>query len=106
MRSRNPIYPLPKAFSVHINGDHDHVSRYKSYSQCIYMYKLPRAEARQIKPKEQANDRILFGRTYNPMLSNMRILIKKYLPVLHSDSDLKNIYLENSICMVFKKMKS
>ena len=33
MRSRNPLYPLPKAFSVHINGDHDdHVSRYKSYS--------------------------------------------------------------------------
>ena len=34
MRSRNPVYPLPKgAFSVHINGDHNHVSRYKSYSQ-------------------------------------------------------------------------
>ena len=32
MRSRNPIYPLPKAFSVHINGGHDHVCRYKSYS--------------------------------------------------------------------------
>ena len=33
MRSRNPIYPLPQgAFSVHINGDHNHVSRYKSYS--------------------------------------------------------------------------
>ena len=32
MRSGNPIYPLPKAFSVHINGNHDHVSRYKSYS--------------------------------------------------------------------------
>ena len=33
MRSRNPVYPLPQgAFSVHINGDHNHVSRYKSYS--------------------------------------------------------------------------
>ena len=33
MRSRNPVYPLPQgAFSVHINGDHNHASRYKSYS--------------------------------------------------------------------------
>ena len=33
MRSRNPVYPLPQeAFSVHINGKHNHVSRYKSYS--------------------------------------------------------------------------
>ena len=37
------------------------------------------------------------------MLSNMRSLIKKHLPVLHSDHDLKNIYPENSICMVFKR---
>ena len=32
----------------------------------------------------------------------MRSLIKKHLPVLHSDSDLKNIFPENSICTVFK----
>ena len=32
MRSCNPIYPLPEgAFSVHINGDNNHVSRYKFY---------------------------------------------------------------------------
>ena len=35
MFSRNSIYPLSRdgAFSAHINGDHDHVSRYKSYYQ-------------------------------------------------------------------------
>ena len=34
MLSRYPIYPLPqRAFSVHINGNHNHVSRYKSYSR-------------------------------------------------------------------------
>ena len=33
MRSRNTLYPLLQgAFSVHINGDHNHVSSYKSYS--------------------------------------------------------------------------
>ena len=35
MVSRNSIYPLPRdgTFSAHINGDHNHVSRYKSYYQ-------------------------------------------------------------------------
>ena len=65
--------------------------------------KLSRAEARQIKPKQQTNDQILFATTYNPMLPNMRSLVKKRLPVLHSDSDLKNIFLENSICTVFMR---
>ena len=33
MRSRNTLYPLPQGvFSVHINGDRNHVSSYKSYS--------------------------------------------------------------------------
>ena len=32
MRSCNPVYPLPQgALYVHINGVHNHVSRYKSY---------------------------------------------------------------------------
>ena len=35
MFSRNSIYPVFRdgALSAHINGDHDHVSRYKSYYQ-------------------------------------------------------------------------
>ena len=35
MFSRNSIYPFPHdvAFSAHINGDNNHVSRYKSYCQ-------------------------------------------------------------------------
>ena len=33
MRSRNLVCPLPQgALSIHINGNHNHVSRYKSYS--------------------------------------------------------------------------
>ena len=68
--------------------------------------KLSRAEAGQIKPKQQANDLILFATTCNPMLPNMRSLIKKHLPVLHSDSDLKNIFPENSICTLFKRNRN
>lgn len=33
--------------------------------------KLSRVQARQIKPKQQANGRILFATTYNPMLPNI-----------------------------------
>ena len=33
MRSRNPVYSLLQgAYSIHINDDHNHVSRYKFYS--------------------------------------------------------------------------
>ena len=33
MRSRNLVHPPPqRAFSVHINDNHNHISRYKSYS--------------------------------------------------------------------------
>ena len=64
--------------------------------------KLSRNEARKIKPKGHANDQILFASTY-PMLPNMRSLIKKQLPILHSDTNLKNIFPKNSICTVFKK---
>ena len=59
-----------------------------------------------IKPKGQANDQILFATTYNPMLPNMRSLIKKHLPILHSDTNLKNIFPENSICTVFKRNRN
>ena len=41
MVSRNSIYALPLdgAFSAHVNGDHDHVSGYKSKRQTgLYIY--------------------------------------------------------------------
>ena len=68
--------------------------------------KLSRNEARKIKPKGQANNQILFATTYNPMLPNMRSVIKKHLPILHSDTNLKNIFPENSICTVFKRNRN
>ena len=42
---------------------------------------------------------------FNPMLPNTRSLLKKHLHVLHSDSDLKNTFLENSR-KVFKRNRS
>ena len=40
------------------------------------------------------------------MLPNMRNLIKKHLPVLHSDSNLRNIFPESSICTVLKRNRN
>ena len=40
------------------------------------------------------------------MMPNIRTLIKKHLPVLHFDSDLKNIFLENFICTAFNRNRS
>ena len=48
----------------------------------------------------------MFATAYNPMLPNMRNLIKKHLPVLHSDSNLKNIFPESSICTVLKRNRN
>ena len=70
------------------------------------IFKLSIAEARQTKPKQQVTIRLPFALTYNPMLPNMRSLIKKHLPVLHSDSHLKNIFPGNSICTAFKSNKN
>ena len=67
--------------------------------------KLSRAEPRQTKPKQQANDRTLFATTYNPKFPNMRSLIKKHLPVLHYDHDLKEI-LAPSMCTKIKMKRS
>ena len=40
------------------------------------------------------------------MLPNKRSLIKKCLPLLHSDCDLKNIFPENSVSTVFKRNRN
>ena len=40
------------------------------------------------------------------MMPNIRGLIKKYFPFLHSDSDLKIISLKTSICTVFKRKRN
>ena len=67
---------------------------------------VSRAETRQIKPKQKVNDWSYLAATYNPMLPNMRSLIKKQLPVLHSDSNLENIFPKNYICTLFKRNRN
>ena len=64
------------AMSIKIARDYKPKIVEKHFSEIT---KLSRAEARQIKAKQQNNYRILFGTTYNLLLPNMRSLIKKHL---------------------------
>ena len=50
--------------------------------------KLSRSEARRPKVKSDQVRKLNFFTTYNPSLPNMDTLVKKYLPLLHSDENL------------------
>ena len=108
---RRPICDSYEKFTVRSNECKDFliVRKYKHKVAEKHFSKISnfsRAEARQTKPKQQANETILLATTYNPILPNIRSLIKKHLLVLHSDSDLKDIFPENSICTVFKRNRN
>ena len=108
---RRPICDSYEKFTVRSNECKDFliVRKYKHKVAEKHFSKISnfsRAEARQTKPKQQANETILLATTYNPILPNIRSLIKKHLLVLHSDCDLKDIFPENSICTVFKRNRN
>ena len=70
--------------------------------------KLRRSEARRPKVKPNQVRKLNFFTTYNPSLPNMDTLVKKYLPLLHSDENLKEPFLVtafNTICKLNKNLK-
>ena len=72
MRSRNLVYPLPQgAFSVHINGDHNRVSRYKCYS--LMETRLNRRESFSFSAMPSPNIRDLTKARKDLPLSDSRI---------------------------------
>ena len=54
--------------------------------------KLSRSEARRLKVKSNQERKFNFFTTYNSSLPNMDTLVKKYLPLLHIDENLKEIF--------------
>ena len=44
--------------------------------------------------------------SYNPILPNINSLINKYLPTLHADLDLKDIFPIKSITAVYRSQKN
>ena len=43
---------------------------------------------------------------YNPLLPNLKIILRKHLPILYSDREMLNIFLENSINITYNRNKN
>ena len=64
---------------------------------------LPRKDARKKKEKENEVSKIKFITTYNPRLPDINSLLKKHLPILHSDDSMKEVFPTNSITTIYKR---
>ena len=43
---------------------------------------------------------------YNPLLPNLKNILRKHLPTLYSDRDILNIFLKNSININYERNKN
>ena len=69
--------------------------------------RLSRTEAR--KPKTQNNSFSMSCNLitqYNPLLPNLKNILRKHLPILYSDREMLNIFSENSINITYKRNKN
>ena len=62
--------------------------------------------ARKPCSKVLKTDSVKFGTSYNPILPNINSLINKYLPILHADLDLKELFPRKSITTVYGRKKT
>ena len=68
--------------------------------------KLSRSEARRPKVKSNQVRKLNFFTTYNPSLPNMDTLVKKYLPLLHSDKNLKELFPASAFNTIYRRNKN
>ena len=68
--------------------------------------KLSRSEARRPKVKSNQVRKFNFFTTYNPSLPNMDTLVKKYLPLLHSDKSLKELFPASAFNTIYRRNKN
>ena len=68
--------------------------------------KLSRSEARRPKVKSNQVRKLNFFTTYNPSLPNMDTLVKKYLPLLHSDENLKELFPASAFNTIYRRNKN
>ena len=83
------------------------ISLTKLKKQFSEIKRLSRAEAR--KPKTQNNSFSMSCNLitqYNPLLSNLKKILRKHLPILYSDREMLNIFPENSINITYKRNKN
>ena len=63
-------------------------------------------QARASKQKPNQVRKINFFTRYNPSLPCMNTLIKKHLPLLHSDDNLKTLFPQEKFNVVYRKNKN
>ena len=109
-RNRN-IKNIPKGIAIRLRRICDSDEKYDERSEEYQKYliardyqpgsvkrqfeevkKLSRSEAQRPKVKFNQVRKLNFFTTYNPSLPNMDTLVKKYLPILHSDENLKELF--------------
>ena len=64
---------------------------------------ISRDNARKPRSKVVGTDSVKFVTSYNPIFLNINSLINKYLPILHADLHLKEIFPRKSITTVYRK---
>ena len=67
---------------------------------------ISREEARRPKIKSNFSTTCNLITQYNPMLPNIKTIFKKYLPVLHSNQEMLQIFPENTINVTYKRNKN
>ena len=68
--------------------------------------KLSRSKARRPKVKSNQVRKLNFFTTCNPSLPNMDTLVKKYLPLLHSDENLKELFPASAFNTIYRRNKN
>ena len=65
---------------------------------------MPRTIARQKQQQPQNKvSSTKFITTYNPKLPNINSLVKKHLPILHTDAKMKKLFPNEAISVVYKR---
>ena len=64
---------------------------------------ISRDNARKPRSKVVGTDSVKFVTSYNPIFLNINSLINKYLPILHADLHLKEIFPRKSIITVYRR---
>ena len=67
---------------------------------------ISREQANRPKIKSNFSTTRNFIREYNPMLPNIKTILKKYLSVLHSSQEMVQIFPENTINVTCKRNKN
>ena len=66
---------------------------------------MARSDARQVKPMSHRLN-VNLVTVYNTIIKNLETVIRKKLPILYSDSEMKNIFPEGSINIKYRRGKS